>query len=137
MEENPTTQHVEAAWNSPNAHRIDFIVAVGGGSSMDCAKGVNFLLTNGGTMADYKGFNRATKPMLPSIGVPTTAGTGSEGQSFALIADEKTHLKMACGDRKAAFRVAILDPEVTVSQPARRQRRSPASTPCPTPSNPM
>ena len=55
--------------------------------------------------------------MLPSIGVPTTAGTGSEAQSYALIADEKTHLKMACGDRKAAFRVAILDPEVTVSQP--------------------
>ena len=48
--------------------------------------------------------------MLPSIGVPTTAGTGSEAQSYALIADEKTHLKMACGDRKAAFRVAILDP---------------------------
>ena len=84
---------------------------------MDCAKGINFLLTNGGEMADYKGFGKATKPMLPSIGVPTTAGTGSEGQSFALIADEKTHLKMACGDRKAAFRVAILDPEVTVSQP--------------------
>ena len=68
-------------------------------------------------MSDYMGFGKATKPMLPSIGVPTTAGTGSEGQSFALIADEKTHLKMACGDRKAAFRVAILDPEVTVSQP--------------------
>src|SRR5215204_1054098 len=55
--------------------------------------------------------------MLPSVGVPTTAGTGSEAQSFALIADEKTHLKMACGDRKAAFRVSILDPELTVSQP--------------------
>jgi alcohol dehydrogenase len=56
--------------------------------------------------------------MLPSIAIPTTAGTGSEAQSFALIADEKTHLKMACGDRKAAFRVTILDPEVTVSQPS-------------------
>src|SRR5262245_21323469 len=55
--------------------------------------------------------------MLPSIGVPTTSGTGSEAQSYALIADEKTHLKMACGDRKVAFRAAILDPEVTVSQP--------------------
>src|SRR5215204_3607103 len=55
--------------------------------------------------------------MLPSLAVPTTAGTGSEAQSYALIADEKTHLKMACGDRKAAFKVAILDPEVTVSQP--------------------
>jgi alcohol dehydrogenase len=118
VEENPTTRHVQAGLEFAQKHRIDFIVAVGGGSSMDCAKGVNFLLTNGGTMSDYKGFNRAAKPMLPSIGVPTTSGTGSEAQSFALIADEQTHLKMACGDRKAAFRVSILDPEVTVSQPA-------------------
>lgn len=86
---------------------------------MDCAKGINFLLTNGGSMADYRGFGRAAKPMLPSLAVPTTAGTGSEAQSYALIADERTHLKMACGDRKAAFRVAVLDPEVTVSQPAK------------------
>src|SRR5207237_2428754 len=80
---------------------------------------INFLLTNGGSMADYMGFGKATKPMLPSIGVPTTAGTGSEAQSYALIADDQTHMKMACGDRKAAFRVAILDPEVTVTQPAK------------------
>jgi alcohol dehydrogenase len=85
---------------------------------MDCAKGINFLYTNGGQMKDYKGYGKASRPMLPSIGVPTTAGTGSEAQSYALIADEKTHLKMACGDRKVAFRAAILDPEVTVSQPA-------------------
>src|SRR5262249_56225377 len=93
--------------------RIDLIVSVGGGSAMDCAKGINFLLTNGGHMSDYKGFGKAKRPMLPSIGVPTTAGTGSEAQSYALIADEKTHLKMACGDRKAAFHVALLHPEVT------------------------
>jgi alcohol dehydrogenase len=55
--------------------------------------------------------------MLPSIGVPATAGTGSEAQSYALIADERTHMKMACGDRKAAFRAVILDPELTVTQP--------------------
>lgn len=117
VEENPTTSHVSVGLKFARDHGIDVIVAVGGGSSMDCAKGINFLLTNGGRMADYKGFGRAYKPMLPSIGVPTTSGTGSEAQSFALIADEKTHLKMACGDRKAAFRVAVLDPEVTVSQP--------------------
>jgi alcohol dehydrogenase len=117
VEENPTTRHVEIALRFARQHRIDFLVAVGGGSSMDCAKGVNFLLTNGGSMNDYMGFGKATKPMLPSLTVPTTAGTGSEAQSFALIADEKTHMKMACGDRKAAFRLAILDPEVTVSQP--------------------
>jgi alcohol dehydrogenase len=118
VEENPTTKHVDHALQVAKDERIDFIVAVGGGSSMDCAKGVNFLLTNGGRMADYVGFGKATKPMLPSIAVPTTAGTGSEAQSYALIADAETHMKMACGDRKVAFRVAILDPEVTVTQPA-------------------
>lgn len=117
VEENPTTRDVASGLAVACRHRADFLVAVGGGSSMDCAKGINFLLSNGGQMADYKGFGRATRPMLPSIGVPTTAGTGSEAQSFALIADEKTHLKMACGDRKAAFRAAILDPELTVTQP--------------------
>jgi alcohol dehydrogenase len=118
VEENPTTKHVGQGLDLAERHHVDMLVAVGGGSAMDCAKGINFLLTNGGSMEDYKGFNRASLPMLPSIAVPTTAGTGSEAQSFALIADEKTHLKMACGDRKAAFRVTILDPDVTVSQPA-------------------
>jgi alcohol dehydrogenase len=117
VEENPTTRHVEAGLAAAQAEAIDFLVAVGGGSAMDAAKGINFLLTNGGQMADYWGVDKATKPMLPSIGVPTTAGTGSEAQSFALIADPESHIKMACGDKKAAFRAAILDPELTVTQP--------------------
>jgi alcohol dehydrogenase len=117
VEENPTSKHVEIGVRYAKPLDINLIVSVGGGSSMDCAKGINFILTNGGQMSDYKGFGKAKKPMLPSIGVPTTSGTGSEAQSYALIADEKTHLKMACGDRKAAFATAILDPEVTVTQP--------------------
>ena len=84
---------------------------------MDCAKGINFLLTNGGAIQDYHGFGKATKPMLPSIGVPTTSGTGSEAQSYALISDASTHVKMACGDRKARFRAVILDPDLTISAP--------------------
>ena len=55
--------------------------------------------------------------MLPLIAIPTTAGTGSECQSFALISDADTHQKMACGDPKAAARVAILDPQLTLTQP--------------------
>ena len=117
VKENPTEREVNAGVVCARTHHVDCIVAVGGGSSMDCAKGINFILTNGGRMADYKGHGKATKPMLPSVGVPTTAGTGSEAQSYALITDERSHLKMACGDKKAAFRVAILDPEVTLSQP--------------------
>src|SRR5262249_30878082 len=119
VEENPTTEHVERGLAVATKHRIDFIVAIGGGSAMDCAKGINFLFTNGGRMHDYVGIGKASKPMLPSLGIPTTAGTGSEAQSFSLVADPTTHAKMACGDPKAAFRAAILDPEVTVSQPPR------------------
>ena len=54
---------------------------------MDCAKGINFVHSCGGRMHDYHGRGKATGPMLPSIGVPTTSGTGSEAQSYALIAD--------------------------------------------------
>ena len=68
-------------------------------------------------MQDYWGVGKASKPMLPLIAIPTTAGTGSECQSFALIADNETHQKMACGDPKAAARIAILDPTLTLSQP--------------------
>ncbi len=118
VEENPSERHVQAGAVAARDHRADLLVAVGGGSAMDVCKGTNFIVTNGGRMPDYKGFGKATKPMLPSIGVPTTAGTGSEAQSYALIADESSHLKMACGDRKAAFRVALLDPLVTLTQPA-------------------
>jgi alcohol dehydrogenase len=117
VRENPTTRDVDACLEVAREAEIDLIIGLGGGSSMDTAKGCNFLLTNGGRMQDYWGVGKATRPMLPLIAVPTTAGTGSECQSYALIADETTHQKMACGDPKAAPRVALLDPELTVSQP--------------------
>ncbi len=115
---NPTTDDVEAGLAVASGAQIDLLVGLGGGSSMDCAKGINFLLTNGGRMEDYWGANKATCPMLPMIAVPTTAGTGSEAQSYALIAHPQTHMKMACGDPKATCRVALLDPELTLSMPA-------------------
>jgi len=115
--ENPSTREVDRGLEFARTHAVDLIVGLGGGSSMDCAKGVNFLLTNGGRMADYWGIGKAKLPLLPMIAVPTTAGTGSEAQSFALISDEKTHVKMACGDKKAACRAAVLDPMLTVTCP--------------------
>src|SRR5678816_4143559 len=117
FEVNPDTLMVENGTKAVSSLQIDSIIGLGGGSSMDCAKGINFLLTNGGRMADYHGYGKATKPMLPMIAIPTTAGTGSEAQSYALISDSETHAKMACGDPKAAFRIAILDPGLTTTQP--------------------
>lgn len=116
--ENPSTDDVGAGVAFAKEHRPDLIVGLGGGSSMDCAKGINFLYSCGGEMKDYWGVGKATGPMLPMIAVPTTAGTGSEMQSFALITDAETNQKMACGDKRAACRVALLDPELTLTQPA-------------------
>ena len=119
VHQNPTTDDVESGLIFAQTVQPDLIVAIGGGSSMDCAKGINFLHTNGGRMQDYWGRDKARRDLLPMIAVPTTSGTGSEAQSFALISDAATHVKMACGDRRAAFRVAILDPELTLTQPPR------------------
>ena len=119
VRENPTTDEVDAGLKVAQRYDVELLVGLGGGSAMDCAKGINFLFTNGGRMHDYWGVCKALKPMLPMIAVPTTAGTGSETQSFALISDARTKAKMACGDKKAACRVALLDPKLTLSQPQR------------------
>jgi alcohol dehydrogenase len=115
--ENPDSAMIEAGCRYAKPLGIDSIVALGGGSSIDCAKGINFLLTNGGSIADYRGYGKAAAPLLPAIGIPTTAGTGSEAQSYAVISDAATHMKMACGDPSAAMRIAILDPELTLTAP--------------------
>ena len=117
--ENPNTDNVNLGLGAAQRFSPDLIVGLGGGSSMDCAKGINFLYSCGGRMQDYWGIGKAKGPMLPMIAVPTTSGTGSETQSFALISDAETHVKMACGDPGAACKVAILDPELTVTQPNR------------------
>jgi alcohol dehydrogenase len=117
--ENPTTRCVDQCVAAAKEAGVDTIIGLGGGSAMDTAKGCNFILTNGGRMQDYWGHGKASHPMLPLVCIPTTAGTGSEMQSYALIADEHTHQKMACGDPKAAARVSILDPALTVSMPRR------------------
>jgi alcohol dehydrogenase len=114
---NPDSRMVERGRHVAQAAAVDSLVAIGGGSSLDCAKGINLLLAGGGAMRDYRGYGKARGSLRPSIGIPTTAGTGSEAQSYAVISDAETHAKMACGDPGIAFRIAILDPALTVSQP--------------------
>jgi alcohol dehydrogenase class IV len=117
FEVNPDSAMVETGRAFAAPLDVDSIIGLGGGSSLDCAKGINFLLTNGGTISDYRGYGKPRRPLLPMIGIPTTAGTGSEAQSYAVISDAVTHMKMACGDPSAAVRVAILDPELTRTAP--------------------
>lgn len=116
--ENPTSEMVDAGVRRAAEVQPDLLVGLGGGSSMDCCKGINFVYSCGGSIHDYHGLGKATSDMLPMIAIPTTGGTGSEAQSFALISDAETHTKMACGDPRAACRIAILDPKLTLTQPA-------------------
>ncbi|MDQ3009304.1 MAG: iron-containing alcohol dehydrogenase [Acidobacteriota bacterium] len=124
--ENPDTQMIEAGRAFAALHNVDSIIALGGGSSLDCAKGIGFVLSGGGTMRDYWGHGKLSAklnaepmlpPMLPMIGIPTTAGTGSDAQSYTLISDAETHVKMACGDDQAVFKAVLLDPQLTVTMP--------------------
>jgi alcohol dehydrogenase len=114
---NPDSDMVAAGRAFAEPLHVDSVIGFGGGSSLDCAKGINFVLQNGGDIADYRGYGKAATPLLPMIGIPTTAGTGSEAQSYAVIADAATHMKMACGDPSAAVRIAILDPDLTLTAP--------------------
>ncbi len=114
---NPTTDDVARGLALAQLFQPNVLVALGGGSAMDSAKGINFLLTNGGQMSDYWGVDKASRPMLPLIAIPTTAGTGSDAQSAALITDALTHRKMACLDKKVLPRFAILDPTLLITCP--------------------
>lgn len=119
---NPTTADVEQcaafARQTFEGRGPEVVIGLGGGSSMDCAKGTLFLLAGGGTMHDYRGVGKGVGEFLPLITIPTTSGTGSEAQSFAVISDADSHLKMACGDKRAAAKVALLDPTLTLTMPA-------------------
>ncbi len=115
--ENPDSAMVDAGAEFAAGVEPQVLVGLGGGSSLDCAKAINLLHAGGGTIHDYHGIGKARGTLLPMVAVPTTAGTGSEMQSFALISDSQTHVKMACGDRRLACRVALLDPELTRTQP--------------------
>lgn len=125
VEENPSTASIESAVRfvrdeQKRSGPIELIVGLGGGSALDTAKGVNFVLTNGGRMADYWGYGKAKRPMLPMIGIPTTAGTGSDSQSYALISrseEPDAGRKMACGDPGARFRTVLLDPDLLLTAP--------------------
>lgn len=97
---------------------VEGIIAIGGGSVLDTAKGVDILLTHGGDLVnDYSGAETLPGPLKPLIAIPTTAGTGSEVTHAAVILDALTHVKLSFVDRNLAPHLAILDPELTVGLP--------------------
>jgi alcohol dehydrogenase len=99
--------------------KVDILVGVGGGSSMDTAKGVSLLLTNGGSVKDYFGLDMAEKPGFPAFLIPTTAGTGAEVTRNAIFKDVKAKAKGVIVSRHIIPRMAVVDPELTLTTPPR------------------
>lgn len=115
--ENPSETEVERGREAARRAGADSLIGLGGGSSLDVAKGVGFLLAGGGRMEDYRGYDRVGAPLPPMIGAPTTAGSGSEAQSYALISRDSDHRKLACGAPSALFRAVVHDPALLPSAP--------------------
>merc|ERR1712039_536592 len=90
----------------------DFVISFGGGSPHDCAKAVSMLSTNGGSIREYEGVDKSTKPMLPMVAVNTTAGTAAEMTRFCIITDDQRHVKMALVDWRLTPTLAVNDPNL-------------------------
>jgi len=117
---NPTTVEVAAGLALAREQNAQALIALGGGSAIDVAKGVAMLLANGGTYADYQWGGKAiTQRSYPLLAVPTTAGTGSEVSKVAVIVDPDNPFKKGVLSPLMFPHLAILDPELTRSLPAR------------------
>ncbi|WP_368192099.1 L-threonine dehydrogenase [Aeromonas sp. s8] len=115
---NPTTSNVEAGLAMIKANDCDCVISLGGGSPHDCAKGIALVAANGGSIKDYEGVDRSTKPQLPLIAINTTAGTASEMTRFCIITDEARHVKMAIIDKHVTPLMSVNDPELMLAKPA-------------------
>lgn len=117
VQPNPTVEVVDDCILAAKALAVDWLVAVGGGSSIDTAKAVSIVLTNGGRVEDYEGVNKSRLPGLPIAAVNTTAGTGSEVTTFYIVTDTKKHSKMCMNDVNCKVRIAINDIQFMMEMP--------------------
>jgi len=117
IEANPKDYNVEMAAEEGRKQFIDTIVAFGGGSPIDAAKAVSVLIKQGGKVRDYQGKGKIKDDCVPLITIPTTAGTGSEVTFSSVITDTKEKFKFTIKSPAIAAKVAIVDPELTLSVP--------------------
>ncbi len=118
VQPNPTIPNIEEAVRLYLADQCQAIIAFGGGSSMDCAKGAGARVVNPGkTIPRMRGLLKVTRKLPPLFAVPTTAGTGSETTLAAVITDPSTHEKYAINDPRLIPPYAVLDPELTLKLP--------------------
>ncbi|MBU4261619.1 MAG: iron-containing alcohol dehydrogenase [Proteobacteria bacterium] len=107
---NPRDYQVEEGAEFYLKNRADVIMAIGGGSAMDTAKGIAIIASNGGKIRDYEGANRVQRPLPPMVFITTTAGSGSDISQFCIITDVKRAVKMSIITRTLVPNISIVDP---------------------------
>ena len=112
---NPRDSEVMAGAECYREHACDFIVAVGGGSPMDCAKGIGIVVSNGGFILDYEGVDQVPVPMPPLICVPTTGGTAADVSQFAIINNTAERVKIAVISKAMVPDVDLIDPKTLLT----------------------
>lgn len=112
---NPRDTNVLAGVKLYREHKCDGIVTIGGGSPMDCAKGIGIVVANMGDVLAYEGVDKILYPLPPLICIPTTAGTAADVSQFAIINDIKRHVKIAIISKSIVPDVSLIDPETTMS----------------------
>jgi alcohol dehydrogenase len=118
VEANPKDYNVQAAAEQAVTLKVDALVAMGGGSPIDCAKAASVVAVQGGAVRSYEVSSRIGKNPLPLYTIPTTAGTGSEVTFSSVITDSKEHFKFTIKSPAIAPRTAFIDPLLTLSKPA-------------------
>jgi alcohol dehydrogenase class IV len=114
---NPSEENIMGGLEKLKSYNADHVVAIGGGSSIDTAKGMAIMATNEGTILDYEGVGKIPNPSLPLIVIPTTAGTGSEVTASTIVTNTKTQFKAAVISPYLFPKLALLDAELTLMLP--------------------
>jgi alcohol dehydrogenase len=107
---NPRDYQVEQGAELYLKNHADVVIAIGGGSAMDTAKGIAIIASNGGRISDYEGANRVSRPLPPMVLITTTAGSGSDISQFCIITDVKRAVKMSIITRTLVPNISIVDP---------------------------
>ena len=113
----PTLQNVNEGLRQYQDEGCDLVVSIGGGSAIDCGKGIAVKLTNDGEFADYMGVDKIPNPSVPLIAIPTTAGTGSECSKVTVITDTENNVKMMLSSPCLLAQVALIDPLLSLTTP--------------------
>ena len=116
VKSNPRDNQVHRGAEIYLEERCDVIVALGGGSPMDAAKGIGIIVGNGGKIRDYEGANRIMRPLPPMILIPSTAGSSSDISQFCIITDVEREVKMSIISRSLVPNISIIDPHILTTQ---------------------